>query len=290
MDKKKRDFLVQASLSVAAGGVAGAAMSGGDNAQQERPPVLERVLNSGILRVGYFSWYPAVLKNPIDGTLSGIFHDYTNELGKALSLKVEWAEEVGLGEYPAALESERIDVMSGGVYITSERARAVDFCMPAYYLPLYLYARTDDTRFDRINAEGDDFLNDSQYTFAILEGGVTSTLRRNMFPKANANELPQLTSPAELFVTLQLGKADVLIYDPFTYQDYNDKNPGKIRQVSQRPLKVFPNALAVKRGEYDFRQMLVHATMELHLNGRMDEIVKKHEKYAGTIIRVPSFV
>ncbi len=250
-------------------------------AVEKKETVYDRVIGTGAIRCGYFSWDPAIIKDPNTGEFRGIIYDYMNEVGKTLSLKVEFTEEIGLGDYPAALESGRIDAMCAGIWPTGERARVADFVEPVYYLPLYAYTQAGDTRFD--NDIG--VLDNPQYKIAVLEGGATSTIRRKMFPQSQVLELPQLTSPSELFVSLAQGKADVVIYDPFTFRSFDASNPGKLRQAGTKPVKIFPNTVAVMRGQEEFRRMLDNATRDLRLSGTIDKIIDRHEKYPGTLLR-----
>jgi ABC-type amino acid transport substrate-binding protein len=244
--------------------------------------VFDRVMHSGTLRCGYFTWKPFLIKDPNTGALSGIFYDYMNALGKSLSLKVEWVQEMGLGEFPAALNSGIVDAFCSGVYITGAKARAMDFAAPAFYVPLYAFARTSDDRFHHdISA-----INDQHFTMAVLEGGVTATIQEHQFPNTKLYSLPQLTSPAELFTSVAQNKADVAIYDLATYGDFNAHNPGQIASISDQPVKIFPLALAVKPGENEFRQMLSHATSEVQLSGEMEKIIRKYEAYPGSFYSV----
>ncbi len=250
--------------------------------ESTKESVYDRVMRTGELRCGYFSWYPAIIKDPKTGELNGIYHDFMQELGKTLSLEIVFAEEIGLGDYPAALESGRVDAMCGASWLIGERARQIDFVMPLFYLPLYGFSRVDDNRFDK----NIDILNDEKYTIAVLEGGATATVRRKIFPKSKAYEIPQLISPAELFVSLDLKKADAVIYDLFTYGDFNKHNPDKIKRITSEPIKVYPNIVGIKRGEDEFRQMLTHAYTDLLLSGTLDRIIDKHETYKESIFRV----
>lgn len=254
----------------------------GGSAGKADESVYDRVIRTGTLRCGYFLYPPVLSKDPNTGEFSGIFYDYLSELGKDLSLKIKWAEEIGMGDAPAALESGRIDAMCAGMWITAQRARANDFVMPLYYLPLYMYAQTGDTRFDADMM----VLNDKRYTLAIMEGGATSTLQKQIFPNVKTLDLPQLTSPAELFLTLAGGKADAVIYDLFTYKYFDVAKPGEIRRVSDKPVKVYPNAIMLKRGEDEFRRMLSNTTLEMHLSGAIEKIIKRHEAYEGAVYRV----
>ncbi len=245
----------------------------------------ERVTRTGVLRCAYFSRVPSIIKDPQTGQLYGIFYDYVNQLGKSLALKVDWVEEVGLGEYPAALNSGRVDAFCGAAYVTGARARGNDFVMPVYYLPLYAFVRADDHRFN--DFKGDiDVLNNSEYSMAVLEGGATSVIQQQNFPKTKAYEYPQLTSPAELFAGVAQGKADIAVYDLITFNEFNAHNPGKLKQLPSAPIKIYPNVMAVKTGKDALRQMLSNATLDLLLSGTIEKILQKHEKYPQTIYRV----
>lgn len=243
--------------------------------------VYDRVMKTGTLRCGYFSWYPALGVDPNTGEKSGIFHDAVTEAAGKLGLKVQWAEELSLGDYPAALASGRIDTMCSGIWMTGERARGSDFARPLFYMPLHVFVRGGDDRFDG------DFtaLNDPGMTIATLEGSANGTIVREMFPRAHVHELPQLMSPAEMFVAVSLGKADAVIYDLFTYSDFTAHNPGQLRRAEGPPLRVFPIVMAVRRDEHELRRMLSNAITEIHLSGALDRIIDEHEKYEGAIYR-----
>ncbi len=248
----------------------------------DKESAYDRVMRTGTLRCGYFLKQPVFVQNANSGEFSGIFYDYVEKLAKNLSLKIDWVEEIGLGDYPSALNSGRIDAMCSGIWIISTRSRAHDFTSPLYYLPLHAYVRKDDHRF-----KDDIFLlNNSQYTVAILEGGATDTIQRELFPKSTVYSLPQLTSPADLFISLDQEKADAVIYDPFVFETFDKNNPDLVKQASKQAIKTYPNAIAVKYEEDSLRKMLSLATLEMHLSGEVEEILKKHEKYPSMIYRV----
>ena len=251
-------------------------------ADAPKESVYDRVMRTGTIRCGYFLYPPALMKDPNTGAMSGIYYDYLEQLGHNLHLKIDWAEEIGLGDYPTALQNGRIDAMCSSIWINGARARAHDFVSPLFYLPLYLYTRTGDTRFDKDPM----LLNDPKYKLAILEGGATDIIRREMFPKSGDYTLPQTTSPAELFLSLGASKADAVIYEPLTFSFFDKANPGKIRQASAKPVKVFASAIPVKHGEEAFRRMLSLATQEMQLSGSAEKILKKYETQKGAIYRV----
>jgi polar amino acid transport system substrate-binding protein len=247
----------------------------------DKESAYDRVMRTGELHCGYYSWKPSFIKDPNTGEMSGIFHDYMEVVGKSLKLKIVWSEEVGLSDYPAALKSGRIDAMCSSLYVTPERARVTDFVTAAYYVPLHAYARAKDNRFDHFTAEK---FNDPKYSVVILEGGVTSIIQHQYLPDAKVFELPQLTNPAELFTSLAMGKGDFLLYDRFTFEDYNAHNPGKLKRVTDKSIKVFPLAIAVDKNQDALREMLDTATTDVQLSGAMEKIVKKYEAYPDSFM------
>jgi ABC-type amino acid transport substrate-binding protein len=242
-----------------------------------------RVMRTGELRCGYFTWTPSFIKDPNSGAMSGLFHDYLEALGQALNLKIVWAEEVALGEVPAALKSGRIDAMCASTFVTSARARVIDFVTPFYYVPIHAFASADDNRFTHFTP---DRFNTPAYTVSTLEGGVTSILQKVYLPKTKLYELPQFTSPSELFTSLHMGKADFVLYENYTFEDYNAHNPGQLKRVSDTPIKIFPLAIAVDKNQDALREMLSTATMDLHLAGTTEGIIEKYERYPNTLIRM----
>lgn len=243
--------------------------------------VYDRVIKSGTIKCGYFLYPPVVMKDPNTGEFSGIFYEYVEALAKNLSLKVDWVEEIGLADYPAALESGRIDAMCAGIWIRGSRARVHDYVSPVYYLPLYVYVREGDNRFDK----NPFILNNPEYTLAIMEGGATETVRQELFPDSKAYTLSQLTNPSELYLSLAQKKADAIIYDPFSYELYNKANPNVLRRASNQRMKMFPNAIPVKRGEEEFRRMLSLTTEEMHLSGEIGKIISKYDTVEGSIFQ-----
>ena len=119
-----------------------------DKTQPAKETAFDRVVRTNVLRCGYGIWKPGLSKDPQTGKLSGIFYDYLEAIGQHTGLKIEWTEEVGWGDFPAALNSGRIDAMCFGAWPKAVSAREVLFTEPTYFLPINAYVRDGDTRFD----------------------------------------------------------------------------------------------------------------------------------------------
>ncbi len=245
--------------------------------------VYDRVMSTQTIRCGYVVWVPFLVKDPNSGRLSGLFYDYTEALGQALHLKIEWTEEEGWGDYPAALDAGRVDAMCGGSWPNAGRARQIDFIQPILYQPTYAWVRADDTRFDN----NLDAINNPAVTIVVIEGSTQPRLAVQYFPKAKLMQLPEMTSLSETFVNLVGGKADVALTTTEAAHQYDVNNPGKIRRiVAAKPLGLFGNGLAIAGGQDRFRRMLDVATQEMLFSGKLDTIIDSYDKIPDAWLRV----
>jgi ABC-type amino acid transport substrate-binding protein len=227
------------------------------------------------------------MKDPNTGKLSGLFYDYTEALGQALHLKIEWTEEMNWGDFPAALNSGRIDAMCGGSWPNAARARVIDFVRPILYAPTYAWVRTDDKRFDN-NIEA---INDPGVSIVVIEGSTPAVIATQDFPKAKLIQLPAITSLAEGFVSLADGKADVTIQSASAEHQYDVNNPGKIRRIEAKmPLRLGAQCMAIAGGQDRLRRMLDLATDEMITSGQVEKIIAQYDDVPGAILRVaPSY-
>lgn len=235
------------------------------------------------IRCGYAIWPPLIIKDINSGQLSGTEYDYMEALGKALNLKIEWPEEIGWADFPAALASGRIDAFCAGTWPTASRAREVDFTLPISYQQFVAFARADDKRFDNALAA----INDPSVTIATQDGEISAIIAASDYPKAKTVQLPALASGSELFTNVATGKADVTLSESIVGELYNESNPNKIRRIATAsPLGVYGNTIAIERGQDEFRRMLDTATQQMLYNGQIEKILAKYEQFTGTLLRV----
>ncbi|HOO50711.1 MAG TPA: ABC transporter substrate-binding protein, partial [Alphaproteobacteria bacterium] len=129
----------------------------------EKESVFDRVMRTGTIRCGYFPYAPTLIIDPNTKEMSGIFYEIIEEMGRRLSLKVEWAEEVDYGVIAEGFKTNRYDMFCNTVWPTPERVRESSFSIPVFYSTVDIFVRTDDHRFD------EDFskLNDPSIMLAI---------------------------------------------------------------------------------------------------------------------------
>jgi len=280
----KRDFLrLISSAAVAAPTALAVSEATRKGTSGQKPSVYDRVMQTQTIRCGYGIWPPFFMKDPNTGKLSGVFYDYTEALGRALGLKIEWAEEIGSGDFAAALETGRIDAACFSIWPNASRAREIDFTNPIYYTAHYAYVRADDTRFDNTL----DAINSSSVTIVAIDGEMGALIAESDFPQARKLGLPQLADSSQAFLNIVTRKADVFITDLSTAAEYEVENPGTIRQViSPAPIRIFRNTIAIAQKQDQFRRMLDTATEELLSSGKIEKIIEKYERHPNTFLRV----
>jgi ABC-type amino acid transport substrate-binding protein len=243
----------------------------------------DRVVSSGKLRCGYTIDPPGCLKNPNTGQLSGIGIETIELLGKHLGLQVEWTEEVDWGTMIEGLETGRYDIVATPIWPNAERARVVDFSKPLYFSPIWAYGKAGDKR---IIGGGLSDLNSSDHSIASIDGATPQVIAREDFPKARIVSLPQQSQISHMLLSVSTGKADVTFVEPAVAAAFLKNNPGTIQRIpTERPLRIFPNCWAFKRGQTEFKAMLDTVLDQLINSGNVDKLVARYEPAPNTLFR-----
>ncbi len=93
--------------------------------------LLDDIRRRGVLRVGVSVFIPWVMNNK-SGRLIGFEIDVANELSRDLGVRVEFVNTRWSGIIPA-LQRGEFDLIIGGMTVTSDRKKSVDFSEPYNY-------------------------------------------------------------------------------------------------------------------------------------------------------------
>ena len=240
----------------------------------------EQVKKAGVLRCGYAVWPPFLSKDPNTGKISGIAPDIMNALGEKLSLKIEWTAEMNWGDLFS--NYNRFDVVCMPHIRTGGRARETDFTSPIGYLPLFVFVRTGDTRFDNNYAA----LNKPDVKLAVTDGDISDVISRAQFPDAEKVAVTQMASGAQLIEEVAVKKADAVITEPFSLESYMANNPNKIKAAAGEPLRTLSMAFPLPPNEPAFKNMIDGALAELFDTGIMDSIFTHYETGSAKVLRI----
>jgi ABC-type amino acid transport substrate-binding protein len=257
------------------------APQGRTSSETSKESTFDRVVRTNTLRCGYGIWEPEVTKDAGTGKLGGIFYDYLNAIAQHTGLKVEWTEEVPWGDFPAALNSGRIDAGCFGAWPKATSAREVLFTEPTYYLAINAYVKASDSRFDHAIEKVDV----PDVKISTMDSELSSELARTRFPHAQTFSISQMSDASTLLLNVSSGKADVTFTDGWTGSAFMEKNPGQLKMVPlDNPLRLFGNTIMVAKGEHSLVSFINTATDEIIASGEMEAIVRKYEKSPGILL------
>ena len=232
----------------------------------------ERVMRTGTLRCGYILYPKAIERDLNTGALSGMVYDVMEEVGKQLSLKIEWTEEAGFASIFDGLKTSRYDVVCFTFSQTPGRARVTEFTAPIIFYPYFLYARADDNRFDNAYEK----INDPAVKVAILEGELSQTVKAEDFPKALAVYMTSLADINQVLLQVSMGKADIAMTEPSSSEEFLLKNPGKLKRVPGPSLRMQATGVDVAVGEEALKSLLDTTIRALHATGFIERVVNKY--------------
>jgi polar amino acid transport system substrate-binding protein len=234
---------------------------------------LDQIKRTGVLRCGYQTWPPFLTKDPNTGAIGGISHDLMEEAGRQLGFRIEWSGEVATGQMLADLSMNRYDMICTLFVKTPSRMREGDFTYPFVYLPLYLYVRADDKRFDQDFAAA----NKPEIKLAALDGEFSAIGAAENFPQAARFSVPQLSTSADLFMAVTSKKADAVLQDPETFNGFAKNNPGQLKPAGNKPLRMLPCGFPMPLNEPAFKNAMDATLAYLQDSGFIDATLKKYE-------------
>jgi ABC-type amino acid transport substrate-binding protein len=120
-----------------------------------------------------------------------------------------------------------------------------------------------------------------------MDGEITSTIAADDFPLAKTISIPNNSALAQLFMNVADKKADMTFGDMNAYYQYNQNNPGKLKVAfSGTPVRVFPFAYAVAKGEFELLSLLNYTLTEMLYSGQIESIIRKHELFPNSYLYI----
>ncbi|MGE3769916.1 MAG: substrate-binding periplasmic protein [Bdellovibrionales bacterium] len=225
---------------------------------------LQRVIDTGVLRCGYYVFAPYVYKDDATGKLSGPSVDIMERIAEDLGVKIEWAEEQSFGTWATALQTRRIDMMCAPLWTLTSMAREVVFSSPIFFTKVNMYVREGDTRFD-----GDlNKFNSPDVTLSVIENNVTIGMAKLYFPLAKTTVLPPSSNSSHTALDVITNKADALFWDSIEFIPYEKSNPGKLRNATEANfVRVMPLSFGFTRGDEQLANTINTALRELDYSG-----------------------
>ncbi|HUS23418.1 MAG TPA: transporter substrate-binding domain-containing protein [Candidatus Binatia bacterium] len=171
-------------------------------------PTLQRIRQSGELRVGTETGYMPFEMRSKSGEIVGFDMDIARLMARQLGVKLTLVNISWDGIVPALLTG-KFDLLMAGMTITEERARRVDFADP--YIEIGQSALIPRSQAGRVKSIKD--LDAPSFKIVTKLGTTGEIAARKFLPHAN---LRTFETEAEAAMEVRNGRADALIYDsPF---------------------------------------------------------------------------
>ena len=185
-----------------------------------------------------------------------------------------WTEEVTWSTMIEGLNSGRYDVVGTGIWRNATRGLAADFTLPLFYSGVGVYVRNDDHRFDSDLTR----INSGDVRVATIDGEMAEIIAKSDFPTAQLDTLTQISDTSQMLLEVQSNKADVTFLAAQIGARYMAKNPGAIRNIAtEEPIRVFPESLMIKKGDYEFKAALDSAITEIVNSDFVKKTIKKYD-------------
>ena len=113
------------------------------SAPQAAAQNFQDIIESKEIRLGIIPYDPLVIKDPKSGELSGVFIDAVRQVFAELKVDPIFVE-TKWGTFAGALQSGQIDVFIGGSFATPQRAMAIEFTRPAFFIGFSASARKEN--------------------------------------------------------------------------------------------------------------------------------------------------
>ena len=243
----------------------------GSVAKQTR---LDEILKHGVLRCGYALYPPYLDRDPNSGKLTGLSVSMMEEIGRKMSVKIEWTEEVAWDSLADGFTTNRYDAVCGPVWQTTARSLRAAFSTPYAYSILQAWKKTGNSRINSIEA-----LNDASVKMTGVDGDGRVLLYKNKFPRAQSLSLPGSSSDAAIILDVTTGKTTATLLEPASARLFLRTNPGQIERIGHADSFVSASPLVVllPQNEAALKNVIDTALMEMLTSGQMETFLRQQQ-------------
>jgi len=242
-------------------------------------PVLDRIVESGELRVGMTGDQPPLNVKSKAGNLIGLEVDLARVLASSMEVEAKFVVKP-FAELLDALTSGEVDMVMSGMTITPKRNLKVAFVGP--YIVSGKSILTKSKTLAMADETGD--INLETVRLAALEGSTSQRFVENMLPKAKLTKSKDNTSAVRMVLDEQV---DALVADVETCLIAVLRYPEADLATLAVPLTLEPIGIAVPPNDPLFLNLIQNYIDMLDGAGLLEELTKKWYEDGSWLIQVP---
>jgi polar amino acid transport system substrate-binding protein len=248
-------------------------------ADAQNAPVLERVLQSGQLRVGMSGNQPPFNVRSRGGSLIGIEVDLAAVLAAAMGVDLNIVTKP-FGQLLPALNSGEVDVVMSGMAITAQRSRDFVFVGPTMFSGKSILTKSK-TLAAVTEAEE---INRANIRLAALEGSTSQQFVEMAIPEAQLTTVSDYDEAVEM---LRSDQVDALVADMPICLLTVLRYPNEGLVTLDQPFTIEPIGIAVPAGDPQFLNLLENYVEALEGAGLMELMRKKWLEDGSWIAALP---
>jgi tRNA-dependent cyclodipeptide synthase len=233
--------------------------------------VLERVNKTGILRVAFSNYPPALMYDRQYDNFSGIFYEVIINVARKNNWNIRWSEETGYGVIIDGLEKNRFDIFGSTVWPTPERKEKASFSSSLYESKVFPWIRED---FKQLYSEMKD---KSELRIAVKENDISHSIANADFKEQRLIYVPQLTDTSELLKFVAENKADVTFVEPHLASIFNQTSPIKLVSAEGNPVRTYENTFVFLKEDLSLKDIFDKEIENMKVSGLIEKLLKKYQ-------------
>ena len=231
-------------------------------------PVLDRVIDFKVLKVGMSGNQPPMNTNSRSGQLIGYEVDLARALASAMGARLEIVT-MPFGELLAALKDEKVDMVMSGMAITADRSRDVTFVGP--YMMSGKSILTKSAMLSR--ATNSDEFNRADLKLAALDNSTSQTFVETAAPDATLVKVKDYDEGVDAVIK---DEVDALVADMPICVLSVMRYPNAGLVTLKSPLSIEPFGIAVSKDDPAFANLVDNY---LDTYGKMGVLAKLRKKW-----------
>lgn len=233
---------------------------------------LDKILSSGKIKVACIEG-ESTKKDPVTSKYTGHGPDSVRFIFDQIKVQVEFIDTTW-ATFAAGLQSGKFDLSIAGTFASIERASAVDFTIPIFYLG------TGGAALKSSNIRTLADIKKPGVRISLTQGTSQHRWAVKTFPQA---QFVISTALSEVrLMDVVTGKADVGFADSAQTYQLAKARPEVIDLFADRPLELMAICWAVKKGNYDLLHFMNSALNVLHSTGTLNKIMIDNGVTPGT--------
>jgi polar amino acid transport system substrate-binding protein len=227
---------------------------------------IENIVTTGELKVCFDAGYMPFEMKTKDGRFIGFDIDLGKNMARSMGVKFVPVNTAWDGIIPA-LQTNKCDIIMGGMTVTAERNMKVNFADP--YIVIGQSILLSPNLKGKISNYKE--LNDPKYSIATKLGTTGVEAAKRYIPKAQLN---LFDTEVDAVLQVSNGKADAFVYD-FPYNAiYASQHADQISHVAE-PFTYEPLGWAIRQGDADFLNFLNNYLRQIKGDGTYDRMYEK---------------